>query len=513
MHTLSLLLTRLAAFVLGGALAGTALAAPLPDTPATLKERSRLVRDSRDRPWDPATGQLGNLSHVNLLADGCTVRIVSGPDNRLLGPRDRVQVMDDTHGRNNMPAPIPRDITLTTHAERGALPRGTVCLTLQLATADDLVIRGSDTAILFDHVELPALRIYLNPSWPLRVWFQDVRIGHLTISSNAGALVGGTGQAQWLTLDTSQASTAMFFHDMDARHIGVSTTTTRPRFSIRIGAGTEAGYYQPARAPGDIARLYPIWIDGPVDTLQVPAGHVDPMALTPAIRNEARALRDEVLARAGTAPERDVPPRTSASIASPAPALPTTPGQQVANGFEAYLPNGVTVASVQLWNKGGALEGTAPDEAAVRALVQSLGRSPDVVGVQTGYTRPQGAQVFYRVVFILACDAPGAATVCLGGNGGPYTAEQIRGELLPIIGAAVTLTKLELRGNKVLLEGLGSDADINAALERIRKQARWIRGHSSQVGHGSFSAWMEMACGAPPPARGGICQATTAGKR
>ena len=79
---------------------------------------------------------------------------------------------------------------------------------------------------------------------------------------------------------------------MDARHVGVSATTTRTRFSIRIGADTEAGYYQPASAPGKIALEYPIWIDGPVSALKVPAGRVNPMLNGSEIkeRQEARYL-------------------------------------------------------------------------------------------------------------------------------------------------------------------------------------------------------------------------------
>lgn len=64
------------------------------------------------------------------------------------------------------------------------------------------------------------------------------------MSSNASVVAGGTGQVQWLQLASSQRSTALLFHDMDARHVGVSATTTQARFSIRIGANTEAGYYQ-----------------------------------------------------------------------------------------------------------------------------------------------------------------------------------------------------------------------------------------------------------------------------
>ena len=425
----------------------------------------------------------------------------------IIRPRAGVQVGDETRG-SNTPGKVQRDITLTARSERGALPRGTVCATLQVATADDFVISGNDTAVLFDRVALPSMRIFLNPSSPLRVWFQDVSMGHLGITSNANALVGGTGQVQWLVLGSSQAGTSMFFHDMAARHVGVIATTTRPRFSIRIGPGTDAGYYQPARAPGELAKLYPVWIDGPVSALSVPAGHVDAMPLTPAIRNEARSLRDEVLARAGTPPPPSPSfPRTDTATRAPQAAQPLTEGQKVADGFAPYLPAGVTLTAVQVWKSGGALEGSAPDDAVVQVLMASLRRSPDVSYVERGYSQAKGAPLAFRVVFGLSCTAPGTASVCLPGTGGAYTEAQIRGELLPLIGAQVTLTKVELRDDKVLVEGRGNDAAINAALARIDKQAPWIRASTSAVGNGSFWARMNLACKAPPPAQGGICQA------
>lgn len=67
----SYLRAGLTALALGIALAATA--APLPDMPDTLIEKSRLVRESRDRVWDPASGQLGNLRQVRIVAEGCTV--------------------------------------------------------------------------------------------------------------------------------------------------------------------------------------------------------------------------------------------------------------------------------------------------------------------------------------------------------------------------------------------------------------------------------------------------------
>lgn len=491
------------------ALAIVASAAPLPDTPDTLIERSRLLRDAQDRLWDPGSGSLGNLRQVRIVADGCTVRVVSGADNRLIGPFDRVRLTEDSRGASGQRAPS-RDVSLIVQASRGTQPRGSVCLTLQVATADNFILGGHDAAFLFDRVRLPAVRIYLNPSVPLSLWFQDVQLGLLSVSSNAAALAGGTGQVEWLKLDSSQSSTALLFHEMNARHIGVSATTSKVRYSIRIGPDTQASYYQPARAAGQVAQLYPIWIDGPLNALDVPAGHVHAMPLTPAIRSEARALREEVLGRAGPGPL--LPP---AAPWGPLPGgnAPVSQGQQVADGFESYLPPGVQLTAVQMWKAGGALEGTAPDVPAVKALVQALSRSPDVRYAQLAYTRPQGSQVAYRVLFNLSCAAPGEASICLPGNGGStYTEEQVRGELLPLLGPRVTLTRLQLRGQDLQLEGHATDAEANSALQRLRQQAPWLQISASSVGNGNFWTRLHMVCAAPPQPQVGLCQ-VGAGKR
>ena len=484
-----------------GSVAAATVAAPLPDTPETLRERSKLVRESRDRLWDPASGQLGNLRTVRIVANGCAVRVVSGSENRLIGPREGVRVTEEGRGGVGVPG-TPRDVLIAV-AQADPLPRGAVCLTLQVATADDFILSGNNTSMLFDQMELPAVRIYLNPSSQLRLWFQDVKVGVLKVSSNASAKVGGTGQVKWLTLNSSDSSTAMFFHEMEARNVGVSATTTNSRFSIRIGSDTKAGYYQPARAGGEIYKLYPIWIDGPLNVLEVPAGRVDVMPLTPAIRSEAQALREEVTGRAG--PQTVFPPPDAGAPLAVAP-VPITPSQKVADGFARYLPPGVALTSVQMMNAGGALEGTAPDETAVATLVKALGGSPDVTYVQRGYTRPQDGRVAFRVIFNLACAAPGEVSVCLSGSGGAYTEEQIRAELLPLLGPRVMLSQLQLNGREVRLEGDASDADANAALDRIGQQARWIRSSSSGVGKSRFQVLLFMVCAAPPPREGGICR-------
>ncbi|MBB6558772.1 hypothetical protein HNP48_001436 [Acidovorax soli] len=508
--------TGLTALALGACLAATA--APLPDMPDTLIEKSRLVRESRDRVWDPASGQLGNLRQVRIVAEGCTVRVISGPDNRLIGPRDMVDVGEDNYIPGDKT--VPRDVVLRMRGgakqQQQQQARGTPCFTLQVATADYFLLSGDRATYLFDRVEQPAMRVFFNPSSQLRVWFQDVKMGLLSVESNAGALAGGTGQVQWLKLSSAQSSTSMLFHEVHARHIGVTSLAPRARYSIRIGPDTKAGYYQPARAPGNLAELYPIWIDGPLDALNIPASRVHPMALTPEIRREALALRNEVLGRAGPSPALPSSPGPAALV--PSPPVATAPRQLVADGFRPYLPPGVELASVNLHKAGGAMEGTAPDVATVRTLVQSLGRSPDVVYTQLAFTRPQGAQVAFRVLFDLACQAPGEPSICLSGsnsgNGSAYTEEQIRGELLPLLGPQVDLTRLQLReGGVVLLEGRASDADARAALARVREQAPWLRGSSSGIGNGSFSARMVLVCQAPPPRQGGICKAPLSAKR
>lgn len=514
MRSPSFLRAGLTALVaLGTGLAATA--APLPDMPDTLIEKSRLLRESRDRVWDPASGQLGNLRQVRIVAEGCTVRVISGPDNRLIGPRDMVDVGED----NYLPGDktVPRDVVLRMRGgaqQQQQQARGMPCFTLQVATADYFLLSGDRATYLFDRVEQPAMRVFFNPSSQLRVWFQDVKMGLLSVESNAGALAGGTGQVQWLKLTSTQRSTSMLFHEVHAQRIGVSSLTPGARYSIRIGPNTKAGYYQPARAPGNLAELYPIWIDGPLEALNIPASRVHPMALTPEIRREALALRDEVLGRAGPRPATPSP--DPATLAPGAP-VAIAPRQLVADGFRPYLPPGVELASVDLHKAGGAMEGTAPDVATVRTLVQSLGRSPDVVHTQLAYTRPQGAQVAFRVLFDLACQAPGEPSICLPGSGSSssaYTEEQIRGELLPLLGPRVDLTRLQLReGGVVLLEGRASDADARAALARVREQAPWLRGSSSGVGNSSFSARMVLACQAPPPRQGGICKAPLFAKR
>ena len=59
----------------------------------------------------------------------------------------------------------------------------------------------------------------------------------------------------------------------------------------------------------------------------------------------------------------------------------------------------------------------------------------------------------------------------------------------------------------VELEGSGSEAEVRAALERVRQQVSWLTASSSGIGQGTFSAQLRMVCTVPPRATPGICAA------
>jgi hypothetical protein len=497
------------------AAAATAGAAPLDKTPDTLIERAEMLRDARDLPWDPAAGRLGNLRSVSIVAPGCTVRIVSGAENRLYLGRGSVAVTDrflrrDAEGRQRYPE---RNLTITTSTTAAsAVPRigdpaGPVCLTLSVATAHEFLLGGDGMRVVFDGLSQPAVRIFLNPSDGLALWFRDVRLGLLSLSSNAPARAGGTGEVEWLQLASSNGSTALLFHEMKARHVGVSATTTGARFSIRIGPGTDAGYYQPAAAPGDLARRYPIWIDGPVDALEVPAGRVDAMPLGIALREEARAIRDHVLGRAGPMPS--LPGPDLPGTVAPAAADPVSARQRVADVLAPFLPPGVTLGTVDLRRGGAALVGRAPDEAAVQRLVQELNASGEVRNAQVAFTQRNDAALNYRVLVSFMCKAPGERSVCLPGASGGYTRQQVGDALRPILGTDVMLDRLTLSasvryGATVELEGRASDTETAALLERLSTQVPWLEMSNAITGNGSFRTQLRMVC-AVPPRPGGIC--------
>ena len=101
--------------------------------------------------------------------------------------------------------------------------------------------------------------------------------------------------------------------------------------------------------------------------------------------------------------------------------------------------------------------------------------------------------------------------MCLPATGSAYTQQQVEDALRPVLGNGVTLTKLVLRDGKrgqlVELEGSGSEAEVRAALERVRQQVTWLTASSDGIGQGTFSARLRMVCAAPPRPAPGICAA------
>jgi hypothetical protein len=67
-------------------------AAKLDTTPDTLIARANRLRDAKELSWNPDAGYLGNLRHVQIVAPDCLVRVISGPENRLISGRAAVGV-------------------------------------------------------------------------------------------------------------------------------------------------------------------------------------------------------------------------------------------------------------------------------------------------------------------------------------------------------------------------------------------------------------------------------------
>ncbi|MEO7935358.1 MAG: hypothetical protein ABIR27_03785, partial [Dokdonella sp.] len=379
--------------------------AMLPSSADSYLSQAARVRQSNDRPWAPDAGQLGNLRHLQITASDCVVRVVSGSENRVIPGTREVVVVERSRVLDADPneQPAPRDVVLAPDRAQACPGMGScglsvtsataaphagaadkVCFTVQIATAHDLLIGGDRLSVLVDHVRQPALRIAINPSANLRLWLEQVDIGLLSLSANAAVTVGGSGEVDYLQGSSSNSGSNMMLHEFRARHIGVTSTTTGTKWSIRIGGDTEAGYYQPARAAGPIAANYGIEIDGPIDRLDVPSNRVDPHPLSKMTRIAARALRSEVLALAGPTPVLPVSDSTLPLASAAAAALPIDARERVAQVVARYLSASVRITNIALWKKGGRLEGIAPDAASARDIVRLLKESGEFTYVSGG---------------------------------------------------------------------------------------------------------------------------------
>lgn len=512
--------------------------ATLPSSAESYVSQAARVRQSADRPWAPEAGQLGNLRHLQITAADCVVRIVSGDENRVFPGTRKVIVVERPRVLDADPneQPAPRDVVLATdHAQ--ACPGvgscgvsitsvtsapsigGVVCFTVQLATAHDLLLGGDGLSVLVDRLRQPALRISLNPSYRMQVWLEQVDIGLLSINANAPARVGGSGQVDFLQGGSSNSASAMFLQDFHAHNVGVSTTTTGTQWAIRIDADTKAGYYQPARAPGAIAEKYGIEIDGPIERLDVPVGRVDPHPLTEATRIATRALRDDVIARAGPAPQLPASDLALPSAKVAAAALPIDARERVAQVVARYVPPSIRITNIALWKQGGRLDGIAPDAASaldVERLLKNSGEFTDVSG--GGSIARDGGREFSLQMYF-SCDAPGQLSKCPAGHPiapDRYSYVQISDAINAMLGPTVTVRDLRRTDDTFELRAIApNEAEARAALQRLGQRTDFLR--ISVSGYGpprsgaptDFEATLKLIC-AVPPKPDGICTAPSA---
>lgn len=507
----------------------------LPSSPDTYLSQAARVRQSNDRPWAPDAGQLGNLRHLQITAADCTVRIVSGSENRVFPGTRGVIVAEQSCVLDSNPSeqPPPRDVVLAPD-HRQACPgpgscgvsitsvtrapstgdAGEVCFTVQIATAHDLLVGGDGLTLLVDRMHQPALRIAINPSSRLQLWLEQVELGLLSIKANASARVGGTGHVDYLQADSSSGGSTMYLHEFQAKNVGVSTTTTGTHWSVRTGDDTKVGYYQPARAPGKITENYGIEIDGPIDRLEVPVGHVDPHPISDATRAEARSLRVDVLARAGPSPRLPTsdPGLPSANVL--AAALPESTRERLARIITRYLPASVKITDIALWKQGGHLEGIAPDAATARDIGRLLTNSGEFTYVSGGGGVPRDGGQAFSIQLSFSCDAPGEPSTCPAGDPaalGAYSEAQVRDALNALLGPSVTLRSVRLNGDTIELKAVApNEAEARAGLERLRPRPEFFRLSTSTFGasrSGSFTdvgATLKLSC-AVPPKPDGIC--------
>lgn len=507
----------------------------LPASPDSYLSQAARVRQSADRPWLPEDGRLGNLRHLRISAKDCAVRILSGTENRVFPGRSDVVLVEQSRVLDTAPdeQPTPRDVVLAPdHAQAcpavgscglsiTSLPRGSgsgsddaACFTVQIATAHDLLLGGDGLTVLVDRVHQPALRISINPGFGQRLWLEQARIGLLSISANAPVRVGGNGQIDFLQAGSSNGGSVMLLHEFRAQHVGVSTTTTGTHWSVHIGADTTAGYYQPARAPGSLAKNYGIEVDGPLDRLDMPAGRVDPSPLAESTRIAARALRQAVLAKVGTArelasAEPGLPLPTAAAAA-----LPIDPREHVAQVVARYLPASTRITDVALWRRGGRLEGVAADVASARDVVRLLRDSGEFTYVSGGGGSPRAGGYAFSAQLNFSCDAPGEPSECPAGespHAEVYSEAQVRGTLDRLVGDSMTLLEVRLDGQTIHLRAAAaSESEARAALERIRQQKGLFRVSISSIGRSGsgpaaeISATLKLNCVAPPKPDG-IC--------
>ncbi len=506
----------------------------LPTSPDSYLNQANGVRRATDRPWMPEAGRLGNLRHLQITASDCVVRVVSGNENRVFPGTREVIVVEQSRVLDADPdeQPVPRDVVLAPdgaqacpgHGSCGVsvtpaalAPKvgsgGNVCFTVQLATAHDLLVGGDGLTLLVDRVRQPALRIAFNPGYRMQAWMEQVELGLLAFSANAPVRVGGTGRIDFLGASSSNGGSVMYLHEFDARHVGLSSTTTGTQWSIRIGAETRASYHQPARAAGALAKHYGVEIDGMVERLEVPASRVDPQPLSDATRRAARSLRDAVMQRAGPKPVLPRPLADLPTAASAAASLPQQPSQRLAQVAARYLPASVRLTEVALWARGGRIEGVAGDAGTARDISKRLLASGEFTHASGGGGTAVEGGFHFSVQVSFACEAPGTASECPGSfppGLRRYTTAQVRMRLAELLGPDATLDTVHLEGSAIEMRGVApNQAQGRAALERLGQERGLFRtsvsGYdTSGAEPAQIQATLYLTCPVPPKADG-VC--------
>jgi hypothetical protein len=514
--------------------------ASLPSSPESYVSQAEGVRRANDRPWVPDAGKLGNLRHLQIAADDCVVRVVSGTENRVFPGTREVTVVERSRVLDSDPneQPAPRDVALATdigHVCSGLgscgvsitpvtrAPRAggssNVCFTVQLATAHDLLAGGDGLTLMLDRIRQPALRIALNPSTRLRVWLEQVDLGLLSIDANASVRVGGNGKVDFLRAGSSNGGSVMTLHEFRARNVDVMTTTTGTQWSIRIDADSRASYYQPAAASGRIAeKNYRIEIDGAIARLQVPAGGVSAHPLSASMRSAARTLHDEVLASAGAAPTLPASEPGLPSASTAAATLPREPRERVAQVVARHVPASVKITAITLWKQGGRLEFSAPDDATATTAVRRLKSSGEFIHFGAGGASPRDGAFHISGQMHFSCDTPGQSSICPPGDPrkrGAYSEAQVSRELRAMLGPDITVHDIFLDRGEIALEAqAATEAEAIAAIERIRQPNGLFRLSVSGYGptkNGSTTdihGKLNLVC-AVPPKPDSICAAQT----
>jgi hypothetical protein len=261
-----------------------------------------------------------------------------------------------------------------------------------------------------------------------------------------------------------------------------------------------------------LAHLYPIEIDGPVESLDVSASRVSARPITQATRDAAQGLRAAVRQRAGPRPALVAVDAALPTAVEAARALPRSATQHVADVVAKLLPATVRITGVSLFKAGGRVEGTAPDLETARAVAQILQRSGEFALAQGG-GGPRDDGFGFSLVLSFHCKAPGEPSECPVGDPstpGRYGEAQIRATLAQALGPSFRIDALRIADQRVHVRGVAaSGSDTREMFSDLRRKTGMLTVSSTTSNPGvpggtGMAAVLSMHCAAPPRADG-IC--------